>query len=205
MTSLADFLINMRKNFNPRYQRGKMKRGTQGGSNATGFKSDGDAAHNASKGSKPKKDENNSSRRHVNPLYIVTRRFWSLFGAFDEEMQTTKTKRATLNMAIRLSSKYYPDTFRFWQDLLDEANILLDSNRFNKYCNDVLKLDPQAVAEHLVVEGKATVNRVLREGLENYGEKARMFSERLYVDSRKLYDEPNEASVKTEGVDRHGE
>jgi hypothetical protein len=112
-------------------------------------------------------------------------------------MQNTKTKRETLNLAVRLCPKYYSDTFRFWQDLLDEANILLDSNRFNKYCNDVLKLDPQAVAEHLVVEGKATVNKVLKEGLENYGEKARMFSERLYVDTRKLYD------VKNEGRDEN--
>jgi len=187
----------MKLYYNPRYSGRKSRTGTQGSSNASGFKGVGDAALNASKDSKPLKTEIGSSRRHVNPLHIVTRKFWTIFSAYDESMQNTKTKRETLNLAVRLCPKYYSDTFRFWQDLLDEANILLDSNRFNKYCNDVLKLDPQAVAEHLVVEGKATVNKVLKEGLENYGEKARMFSERLYVDTRKLYD------VKNEGRDEN--
>lgn len=198
----------MKKFENPRDSRGQMKRGPQGGRNAAGFKSGGDAAHNASKDSKPEKTERRSSRRHVNPLYVVIRKFWNLFNAYDEGMQNTTTKRDTLNLAIRLSPKYYSDSFRFWQDLLDEANLLLDSNRFNKYCNDVLKLDPRAVAEHLVVEGKATVNKVLKEGLENYGEKARMFKERLYSDEkRKLYDKNNDGAANENPVDAviHGE
>jgi len=124
------------------------------------------------------------------------------------KLQNTKTKKATLDLAIRLCSKYYPDTFRFWQDLLDEANKLLDSNRFNKYCNDVLKLDPQAVAEHLVVEGKATMNKVLKDGLENYGEKARMFSERLYSDDKRRLYVSKKDDAKTESpivAEIHGE
>lgn len=198
----------MSKYINPRYSRGTMKRGTQGGSNTARFKSDGDAASHASKDSKPMRNEKRSSRRHVNPLFIVTRKFWSIFKAYDEDLQNTKTKKETLDLAIRLCSKYYPDTFRFWQDLLDEANILLDSNRFNKYCNDVLKLDPQAVAEHLVVEGKATMNKVLKDGLENYGEKARMFSERLYSDDKRRLYVSKKDDAKTESpivAEIHGE
>ena len=49
---------------------------------------------------------------------------------------------------------------------------------------------PRAVAEHLVVEGKATVNNVLKYGLEAYGEKARMFKDPLYIDKRGLFDDP---------------
>jgi hypothetical protein len=48
-------------------------------------------------------------------------------------------------------------------------------------------LDPQAVAEHLVLEGKANWTKVLKDGLESYGEKAKMFKERLYVDKYGLY------------------
>jgi hypothetical protein len=198
----------MSKFNNSRHHSSKSRDGAQGSRNAVGFKSGGDAAHNASKGSKPMKNEKRSSRRHVNPMYIVIRKFWSIFGAYDEGMQNTQTKKATLNLAIRLCSKYYPDTFRFWQDLLDEANILLDSKRFNNYCNDVLKLDPQAVAEHIVVEGKATVNKVLKEGLENYGQKARMFGLRLYsYEKRKLYESKKDEATTDSPIDAelHGE
>lgn len=197
--------------YNPRYTRGTKKRGTQGGRNDAGFKSVGDAAQHASKGSKPEEKTESrtlrkSSRRHVNPLYVVIRKFWNLFNAYDENMQNTETKRETLNLAIRLSPKYYPDTFRFWQDLLDETKVLLDSKRFNEYCDNVLEYSAQAVAEHLVVEGKATVNKVLKEGLENYGEKARMFSERLYTDSRNLYgDQPGAENENSFVAENHGE
>lgn len=161
------------------------QKGAQGVRKNSGFKSDGDAASNASKGRTAMRQNNKSSSR-VNPAYVVIRKFKDLWSAYDEDMQTTKTKRATLNMAVRLCPKYYNDSFRFWQDLLDEANILLDSKRFEAAC-EAWGLNPQAVAEHLVCEGKATLNRVLKEGLVNYGEKARMYTERLYVDSRNLY------------------
>lgn len=177
---------------------GKSPRGAQGGYNTAGFKSAGDAAPNASKDSKPKKTETrSSSRRHVNPLYVVIRRFHTVYDAYDENMQNTETKRMALNLAIGMSRSYYPDRFRFWQDLLDEANILLDSKRFCNSCAE-MGLDPQAVAEHLVVEGKATLNSVLKFGLENYGEKARMFHERLYEDKRKLYRIDEDVAAATE-------
>ena len=172
------------------------RKSAQGGKKTTGFKSGGDAASNASKGSKPLTGHR-AVRRHVNPMYVVITRFKKIFSSYDENMQTTEIKRASLNIAVCLSKKYYPDRFRFWQDLLDEANILLDSRRFNTSCEE-MKLDPQAVAEHLVVEGKATVNRVLKYGLENYGEKAKMFHERLYVDTRKLYRKDEEVAPATE-------
>jgi hypothetical protein len=159
----------------------------QGSGDTSGFKGVGDAAqNNASKGVTEGKKTKKPRSKKVNPLYVVIRKFWSLFKAYDEGMQNTNTKREMLNLAIRLCPKYYSDTFRWWQDLLDEANLLLDSVRFNKDC-EALGLNAQAVAEHLVVEGKATVNEVLKYGIQVYGEKVRMFSERLYKDDRQLY------------------
>ena len=172
------------------------RKSAQGGKKTTGFKSDGDAASNASKDSKPLTGHR-AVRRHVNPLYVVINRYKKIYAAYDESMQNTETKRASLNIAIGMSKKYYPDRFRFWQDLLDEANILLDSRRFNTSCEE-MKLDPQAVAEHLVVEGKATVNRVLKLGLENYGEKAMMFNQRLYDDTRTLYSTADNVAPATQ-------
>jgi hypothetical protein len=169
----------------------------QGNGDVSGFKSAGDAAHNASKGITEGKNSKKTRSKKVNPLYVVIRKFWSLFKAYDEGMQNTNTKREMLNLAIRLCPKYYSDTFRWWQDLLDEANILLDSVRFNKGC-EALGLNAQAVAEHLVVEGKATVNEVLKYGIQVYGEKVRMFSDRLYKDDRKLYSKSTDVKSTTE-------
>ncbi len=154
----------------------------------SGFKSDGDAAFNASKDSSARTDNRNRSRKQ-NPLYVVIRRFKNVFAAYDEQQQNTQNKRHAINIAVGMSRDYYPDRFRFWQDLRDEANILLDSKRFCAACEN-WGLKPQAVAEHLVVEGKATLNSVLKNGLESYGEKARMFHEPLYLDTRGLYGKP---------------
>jgi hypothetical protein len=198
LTSLAVFFImyfNAQKNWQPK---GKSTYPAQRSNRTPGFNSDGDAAVNASKGSKPVvKTSSKSSRRHVNPLYVVIRRFHNVYDAYDENMQNTETKRMALNLAIGMSRTYYPDRFRFWQDLLDEANILLDSKRFCNSCAE-MNLDPQAVAEHLVVEGKATLNQVLKLGLENYGEKAKMFHERLYVDTRNLYSKDDKVAAASE-------
>ena len=180
-----DFHFIMSYKTRKRHSYAHEQKGAQGVRKNSGLKSDGDAASNASKG-KTAMSQNKKSSRRVNPVYVVIRKFKDLWSAYDEDMQTTKTKRATLNMAVRLCPKYYSDCFRFWQDLLDEANLLLDSKRFEKACS-AWKLEPKAVAEHLVCEGKATLNKVLKEGLENYGQKARMFTERLYDDSRNLY------------------
>ena len=165
-------------------------RNAQRGGNTSGFKSGGDAAFNASKGSKPVKTERGSSRRHVNPLYVVLTRFRKIWSAYDELEQNTETKRLALNIAVGMSRDIYPDRFRLWQDIRDQANIVLDSKRFEKECKE-WGLDPHAVAEHLVVEGKSTLNFVLKNGLKAYGEKARMFKDPLYVDTRGLYGTPD--------------
>lgn len=164
----------------PRAQRGRNQ--------SSGFKGDGDAALNASKGSSPRSDNRNRTRKR-NPLYYVVRKFKIIFGSYDVHLQNTENKRLALKLAVGMSRNFYPDQFRFWQDLRDEANILLDSKRFCSAC-EAWGLNPQAVAEHLVVEGKTTINLVLKNGLEAYGEKARMFKDPLYIDERGLYGEP---------------
>lgn len=156
----------------------------------SGLKSDGDAAFHASKGSSARPDR---KVRTQNPLYYVVRKFKIIFGSYDSQSQNTENKRLALNLAIGLCRNYYPDQFRFWQDLRDEANVLLDSKRFCSSC-EAWSLNPQSVAEHLVVEGKTTLNMVLKQGLQAYGEKARMFKDPLYIDERGLYGEPQHAS-----------
>lgn len=168
-------MINHYNNWNSRRE---MRRDSQGGSNTSGLKKSEDAANNASK--KGKKN------RKVNHFSLVVTLFKRIFASYDEADQNTANKRAAINMALGMRKKYYPDKLRFWQELLDQANVLTDSRRFNDSCQK-LDLDPQAVAEHLVMEGKANWNKVLNEGLDSYGEKVRMFKDRLYIDKYDLY------------------
>lgn len=158
--------------------RREMRRDSQGGSNTSGLKKSEDATINASK--KGKKN------RKVNYFALVVMLFNKIFAAYDEADQNTANKRAAINMALGMRKKYFPDKLRFWQELLDQANVLTDSIRFNESCKR-LGLDPQAVAEHLVVEGKAKWTKVLNEGLDSYGEKVMMFKDRLYLDKYELY------------------
>ena len=132
-------------------------------------------------------------KRQANPFYTVIRTFKIIFGAFDESEQNTSTKRDCLNLAVKMKSSLYPDSFRFWMDLLNEARILTDSVRFREEC-ERLGLEYQAVAEHIVCEGKAIVNEVHKSGIiSTIGYKSMMFSERLYDDTKGLF-------VKSQGI-----
>jgi hypothetical protein len=173
----------MKKVHNNWSSRPEMRRDSRGyRDNSSSKKSAEDASTKASS----KSHRKSGKSRKANPFYIVIRQFKELFEAYDEAEQTIANKRAALNMAISLKKSYYPDRFRFMHELLDEANIILDSKRFNDSCKK-LGRDPKAVAENLVLEGKANWMRILKEGLENYGEKVMMFTERIYVDKYNLY------------------
>lgn len=150
---------------------------------SAGFKGDGDASSIASKGTKHK---SSSSNYKMSPLWYVVKKFNSLWKGLSDSDQNTETKRQCLQLAVGLCKKHYPDSLRFWLDLKDQAKILLDSVRFNKTCND-WGLNPQNVAEHIVIEGKSKMNNVLKDGLESFGDKARMFKDPLFVDTYNLY------------------
>ena len=177
-----------KKNKMRSYRGNPAQSANEGVNNASVIKGDGDAAINASKVSSARTGAKDRSRTQK-PLFVVTRKFKSIFASYDEAEQNTQTKRLALDLAVGMSRNLYPDRLRFWMDLRDEANVLLDSKKFEKCCEN-WGLMPRAVAEHLVVEGKATVNNVLKYGLEAYGEKARMFKDPLYIDKRGLFDDP---------------
>ena len=125
-----------------------------------------------------------TTRPNRNTRYLAFYRICAtgmkIFRRVADAKKTPSSKRESLNLAITLSS-YYPDAIRFWLDLEDQAKLLLDSKRFERECKD-WNLKPENVAQHLVVEGKATVNRVLKLGLvEGYGENAKLFIEPLNV------------------------
>jgi len=175
--------VKMNSFYNNWSSRPEMRRDTRGYRDYTSSKK---SAEDVSTETSKQGKKTASKVRKTNSFYLVVRKCNELFASFDVANQNTENKRAAIDLALGLKKKYYPDKLRFWQDLLDEAKIILDSRRFHDSCGK-LKLDPQAVAEHLVLEGKANWTKVLKDGLESYGEKVMMFKERLYVDKYGLY------------------
>lgn len=136
------------------------------------------------KTSEQQKDNKNANggktrKYSVSPFYRVAASGMRQYENVPDARKNTATKRACLDMAVSLS-KHYPDAVRFWQDLLHECRALLDSMRFHQECK-AWGLQPDYVAQHITVEGKSKVNRVLKEGLHaGYGENAKLFVTPLY-------------------------
>lgn len=137
-------------------------------------------------GDKPKR------KYKVQPLYSVMAKARRQFQR--QVMQNTETKILCIkaNMPKVAGAE---DAQAIWGDLMTEAGRLLDSVRFVKYCTSH-KLNPGFVAEHLVFEGKAIVNKVLIEGPAFMGMKLNMFNGRLCPDDEKLYPAMEVGSIK---------
>ncbi len=57
----------------------------------------------------------------------------------------------------------YDDSVKFWMEFETQKADILDRVSFVRNCN-AEGLKPEIVAEHLILEGNATVNKVLKEG-----------------------------------------
>ena len=58
------------------------------------------------------------------------------------------------------------DPVKFWADYMDEVNILLDSRKFGRECEE-LGVDKTNIATHLVFLGSGMRNRVMRYGIRS--------------------------------------
>jgi hypothetical protein len=138
----------------------------------------------------PKEGSNKKVRREIAPVWKVVRMGNVKFDAQLMKYQNTETKRDCLNESI---AKYYRDLLGFWLDFRTHAARLVDSKRFRKCCED-RGLNIQSVAEHVVFEGSAVVNRVIRYGVDAIlGERIMMFNTPIYKDEAKLYSQSAES------------
>lgn len=119
-------------------------------------------------------------------VYDVIRKAQTLFEK--QVIQNTESKRGCIERNI---SEYYGDSLRFWTEFVDEANTLVDSVRFQKYCTEH-SMEARYVAEHIVFEGKGVKEDVLKKGVQILGEKVRMFNAPLYVDKERIFQNPEE-------------
>ena len=131
-----------------------------------------------------------------NPLSVVLRKAKALFNR--QLVQSGETKAKCLNLAVSRSADIYPDALRFWSDFKAERDRLIDSAKFNEACHR-LGLEPVYVADHVLFEGKANIDKVLKEGLQVMGESAHMFNSALWVDTFHLYDKGEDAQKEDRG------
>ena len=95
------------------------------------------------------------------------------------EMQLSKTEAVKAECVKRYQASIYADEDRFWIDFMTQVNLLLDSRKFCRGCQN-LGVRPEHVAEHVVFMGSATMRKVLREGVESaLGREIKMLKERF--------------------------
>ena len=93
------------------------------------------------------------------------------------EKQLHKSNDLKRECLEKLIPSVASDVEHFWSEYMDQANVLLDSKRFEKECSD-LSVDPTILATHIVFLGSGTINKVLRNGIVNtIGSKYRDFNE----------------------------
>lgn len=118
------------------------------------------------------------------PLYVVLKKARKYYNMQVDKTASDKVK--CLETALKASRELYPDQLRCYMDFRQERERLVDSTRFCDACSR-LGLNHDEVADHIVFEGKATVNKVLKDGLQVVGEKVHMFNYPLWTDAQNLY------------------
>ncbi len=98
-------------------------------------------------------------KRNMSPFNTVISKANKLF--LKQVLKNTQIKQECIVYCI--TPNLYADAPRFWEEYRIAVEAILDSKRFERNCIDA-KLNPQYVAEHLVLEGRAMIRRVLTGG-----------------------------------------
>ena len=123
------------------------------------------------------------------PVYQVLKKARNL--QLKQLVQNGESKAACIKATVAKCSDIYPDALRFDMDFRAERERLTDSKRFSSAC-EAKGLKPTEVADHVVFEGKAIVEKVLKEGLQILGDKVQMFNCPLWKDQFNLFSQPAE-------------
>lgn len=127
----------------------------------------------------------------MQPVYAVCKTAKGIF--MRQLVQNTETKKGSIKVALNHSYKEYPDALRFHLDFKAERDRLTDSKRFCNACA-ARGLNPEFVADHIVLEGKGILEAVLKEGIQIFGEQVMMFREPLFEDTEGLYSSANDGN-----------
>jgi|LSQX01.1.fsa_nt_gb hypothetical protein len=122
----------------------------------------------------------------IDPRWKVCGAARRRFNRLPTSLQNTDNKKIIIKETLAENSAICPDSGDFWAWYHDQTGYLKRTWDFEKTC-DELGLDAQAVAEHLVLEGKQFCKDVRLEGLNRLGNVIRQYGEPLFDDEFNLY------------------
>ena len=94
-------------------------------------------------------------------------------------VQLEKSNAVKLKCIEKFMHATYADADKFWSDFMEQVNVLLDSRRFWRECEN-MGCRPEYVAEHVVFLGSAMIKKVLKEGVARIlGSDVQLYKERF--------------------------
>lgn len=145
-----------------------------------------ESGNNTKAGVSSKKNQSNKRTYNKQPVFMVLR---SARTQYKYQLDKgSETKKRCISVALAASPDLYSDQRHFELDFYVERERLLDSKRFCKSCKD-LNLNPIHVADNIVFEGKAVLDKVLKEGLQYIGEDVQNYNSPLWNNTEGLYKE----------------
>ena len=123
-----------------------------------------------------------SRKRRVDPMLALCVLIMSMFKRLPVDLQKTETKVSCINAVLAKHREKCGDSARFYSWLLARAEEIRRTYDFKPVCESkglTSEDEQQAVAEHLVLEGKATCTNIRLNGLATYDGDIRMFRNRL--------------------------
>ena len=146
-----------------------------------------------------------SSRRRKNdPMQAINTMVLRKFKNLPSDMQTCETKRSCINAVLASHKEKCGDAARYYGWILYQASLVKRTFDFKSGCEQkglTSEEEQQAVAEHLVIDGKAVCNNIRLNGLASFTGNIRMYRERL-VPVEYRFDAPVDGDgKKEEGAD----
>ncbi len=130
------------------------------------------ANESTSKGNK--KNVGAQKRQAIPAMWRILGKAQKTFEAQLEKSNETKLKCIDNYLAAEMN-----DAPRFWGEFMEQVEKLLDSRKYVRECQQ-LGYDPTNVAEHVVFLGSATLNKVLKYGVQSVlGSKLMLYGERF--------------------------
>ncbi len=108
--------------------------------------------------------QSSSRRRNIDPMWWTTALIGRKFNFLPNELKSTATKLACAKAVVESHKVLCPDMTRYFTWVLEQARRVRRTFDFQETC-EALGVNPQYVAEHLVLLGKSRWQKVQLEGL----------------------------------------
>lgn len=136
-------------------------------------------------------------KRHDKAVYKLLKNARSLNKR--QVSQGTDNRAKCIESVLASSESLYPNPDQFKLDFQAESARLTDSKRFCRECED-FGMEPGTVADNIVFEGKTVLEKVLKEGIQFFGERIFELNDPLWNDAEEVLEDLPAELVNEEGA-----